>query len=169
MLFAPLYYANVCVNNCLYCGFRSGNPSAARRVLDPREIEAEALALLRMGHRRLLLVASEDPSRSGRELLLAAAHAVRRVRFDGASIEHVGMEVAPGGMDLFRAMAEAGVDSYTLFQETYDRRIYAIVHPDGPKRGLRPPHRCSEPGALGQESAGSDSACFSDWPIPGRS
>lgn len=133
-LFAPLYYANVCVNNCLYCGFRSGNPNAARRVLVPEEIEAEAAALLRMGHRRLLLVASEDPSRRGRELLLDAARAVRRARFEDASIEHVGMEVAPGGVDLFRAMSGAGVDSYTLFQETYDRKIYAAVHPNGPKR-----------------------------------
>jgi 2-iminoacetate synthase len=133
-LFAPLYYASVCVNNCLYCGFRSGNPNAARRVLDSREIEIEAETLLRMGHRRVLLVASEDPSRSGRDLLLQAARAVRRARVDGASVEHVGMEVAPGDRDLFRAMSDAGVDSYTLFQETYDRKVYSVVHPHGPKR-----------------------------------
>jgi 2-iminoacetate synthase len=134
LLFAPLYYASVCVNNCLYCGFRSGNPNAARRVLDPREIEIEAETLLGMGHRRVLLVASEDPSRGGRDLLLDAARAVRRARVDGASIEHVGMEVAPGDVGLFRLMSEAGVDSYTLFQETYDRKVYAAVHPSGPKR-----------------------------------
>lgn len=134
LLFAPLYYSNVCVNNCLYCGFRRGNPNAARRVLTTVEIEAEAEILLRMGHRRVLLVASEDPSRSGRDLLIQAAQAVRRARVDGAAIEHVGMEVAPGDRSLFRAMAAAGVDSYTLFQETYDRRTYAEVHPDGPKK-----------------------------------
>jgi 2-iminoacetate synthase len=134
LLFAPLYYSNVCVNNCLYCGFRRGNPNAARRVLSPEEIGREAEALLRMGHRRILLVASEDPSPTGRDLLLAAVRKIREVRVDGGRVEQVGMEVAPGDIEMFRSMADVGVDSYTLFQETYNRGIYEVVHPDGPKR-----------------------------------
>ncbi len=132
-LFAPLYYANVCVNDCLYCGFRRENRTANRRVLSPGEIAAEAEALLEMGHRRILLVASEDPSARGRALVLDAARAVRSARHGGASASQVAMEVAPGTIADFRAMAEAGVDAYVLFQETYDRRLYGRVHVSGPK------------------------------------
>jgi 2-iminoacetate synthase len=136
------------VNNCLYCGFRRGNPNAARRVLEPEEIEEETRILLAMGHRRILLVASEDPTPPGRELLLDAVRAVRKARVGGDAVEQVGMEVAPGDPGLFRAMAGAGVDSYTLFQETYDRTVYAAVHPDGPKRDFD--RRLAAPGrALG--------------------
>ena len=132
-LFAPLYYANVCVNNCPYCGFRRENRDARRRVLAPEEIEEEAVALLGMGHRRILLVASEDPSRQGRELELEAVRRVRAARANGQGVEQIGIEVAPGEAERFRNLAAAGVDSYLLFQETYDRRLYALVHPDGPK------------------------------------
>ena len=31
--FAPLYASNFCVNNCLYCGFRTGNAGAVLRFL----------------------------------------------------------------------------------------------------------------------------------------
>ncbi|MBM3287024.1 MAG: radical SAM protein [Candidatus Eisenbacteria bacterium] len=133
-LFAPLYFSNLCANNCLYCGFRRGNPNASRRVLTAEEIEKETVALLEMGHRRILLVASEDPTEKGRRLILTAARAVRETRANGDAVVHMGFEVAPGDVEQFREMAEAGVDSYTLFQETYDRRTYGVVHPEGPKR-----------------------------------
>ena len=133
-VFAPLYYSNRCVNNCLYCGFRRDNVDADRRVLTPEEIEIEASALLAQGHTRILLVASEDPSDGGRLLAIEAIRRVRAARFDGRGVEHIAMEVAPGEVDDFRALAGEGLDAYVLFQETYDREIYAAVHPDGRKR-----------------------------------
>ncbi len=132
-LFAPLYYSNVCVNDCLYCGFRRENRNARRRVLEPEEIEGEARALLAIGHGRILLVASEDPSERGLALALEATRRVRGVREGGRKVAHLGMEVAPGDVARFREMSNAGVDSYVLFQETYDREVYGRVHPDGPK------------------------------------
>lgn len=133
-IFAPLYYSNRCANNCLYCGFRRANPDARRRILTLEEIESETQALLLRGHRRILLVASEDPSPAGRSLALDAVRRARSTRLDGAGVEQLAVEIAPGDVGDFRALAEAGVDAYVLFQETYDRSIYARVHPDGPKR-----------------------------------
>ncbi|HNS49536.1 MAG TPA: [FeFe] hydrogenase H-cluster radical SAM maturase HydG, partial [bacterium] len=52
--FAPLYLGNRCVNNCLYCGFRSGNAAERRRVLSLDEIRGETEVLAgRIGHKRL--------------------------------------------------------------------------------------------------------------------
>lgn len=36
--FAPLYMSNLCVNDCLYCGFRCSNKKASRRILSLDEI-----------------------------------------------------------------------------------------------------------------------------------
>jgi 2-iminoacetate synthase len=133
-LFAPLYYSNVCVNNCLYCGFRRDNVRARRRILTPDEIEIETRALLRMGHRRVLLVASEDPSASGRSLALAAVARARAAREGEWGVEQLAVEIAPGTVEDFRELARTGVDAYVLFQETYDRTRFSEVHPDGSKR-----------------------------------
>lgn len=149
-IFAPLYYSNRCANNCLYCGFRRDNPDARRRVLSLEEIENETRALLLHGHRRILLVASEDPSPAGRSLALDAVRRARAVRLGDSRIEQLAVEIAPGEVDDFRALAAAGVDAYVLFQETYDPEIYARVHPDGPKRDydfrLGAPERALEGG-----------------------
>ncbi|WP_211436005.1 hypothetical protein [Candidatus Kuenenia stuttgartiensis] len=32
VFFAPLYISNYCVNDCLYCGFRAGNPAMRKNL-----------------------------------------------------------------------------------------------------------------------------------------
>src|SRR3989339_2279139 len=39
VLFAPLYFTNVCINNCLYCAFRRENKELKRKTLTINEIE----------------------------------------------------------------------------------------------------------------------------------
>jgi 2-iminoacetate synthase len=143
LLFAPLYFSNVCVNNCLYCGFRRDNRDARRTVLSPEEVTEEARALLRMGHRRVLVIASEDPSPHGRAREIEAARCVREASLEGIRFAHVSAELAAADEDHYRNLARAGVDSYVLFQETYDRELYARVHPEGPKRDYD--HRLGAP------------------------
>jgi 2-iminoacetate synthase len=133
LLFAPLYFSNVCVNNCLYCGFRRDNRAQERIVLTPEKVTEEARALLHMGHRRVLVIASEDPSPRGRAREVEAVRRVREASLDGARFRHVSGELAAADEAHYRDLARAGVDSYVLFQETYDRAIYARVHPEGPK------------------------------------
>ena len=61
VLFAPIYTGNACVNNCVYCGFRRDNKALKRKILTLDEIENETLHLLRMGHKRALLICGESP------------------------------------------------------------------------------------------------------------
>ena len=35
VMFAPLYISSYCINNCTYCGYRSGNQEQLRRRLTP--------------------------------------------------------------------------------------------------------------------------------------
>jgi len=43
--FAPLYMSNLCVNGCLYCGFRKENEHEVRRKLSMDEVRRETVVL----------------------------------------------------------------------------------------------------------------------------
>jgi len=47
VLFAPLYIANHCTNNCLYCGFRRDNKELNRVALTMEQIKNEVKVLER--------------------------------------------------------------------------------------------------------------------------
>jgi 2-iminoacetate synthase len=131
-LFAPLYYSNVCANDCVYCGYRRSLGSARRRVLSEEQIADEAALLFSQGHRRILLIASEDPTPKGLDMARCAVEAVRSVETEEARIS-ISLEIAPRPPADFRVLKQAGASSYILFQETYDPDLYGRMHPSGPK------------------------------------
>jgi 2-iminoacetate synthase len=128
-MFAPLYLSNECVNNCQYCGFSRDNP-ILRVTLSLEEVGREAQALKEQGFRNLLLVAGEHPRFVSNNYLkdcIAALHA----DWPGISLEIGPMEAAD-----YRPLVEAGADGLVVYQETYDRKIYADMHTAGPKRNF---------------------------------
>jgi 2-iminoacetate synthase len=127
LLYAPLYLSNYCTNGCRYCGFSATN-KVSRRTLTPDEIEQEATIIHSRGFRHILLVTGEAPQLAGNDYLVKA---VERIRSFFSSIS---IEVYPMDEDGYRRMAAAGVDGLTLYQETYDRKLYAETHPFGRKR-----------------------------------
>jgi 2-iminoacetate synthase len=127
LMYAPLYLSNECTNGCRYCGFNAHN-QVPRRTLSLAEVETEARVLHQRGFRHLLLVTGEAPRAADTEYLIAA---IRRIRplFSSLSIEVYPMEEAG-----YRQVIAAGVDGLTIYQETYDRALYAEMHPFGRKR-----------------------------------
>ena len=132
VLFAPLYAGNKCANDCLYCGFRSGNRDIHRITLDREAIEEETRALLRQGHKRLLLLAGET-SGYGVDFTIRALETIYGVEERGAKIRRVNVEVAPMSVEDFRTLKTGGIGTYTCFQETYDPDLYRRYHRRGPK------------------------------------
>jgi 2-iminoacetate synthase len=126
-LYAPLYLSNECTNSCLYCGFNAAN-KIARRTLTLDEIENEARILRKRGFRHVLLLSGEAPRAVDNDFLTAA---IRRVR---PLFSSIGLEVYPMDEAGYRQMVAAGADSLTVYQETYDRALYAALHPAGRKR-----------------------------------
>ncbi len=126
-LFAPLYLSNECINNCRYCGFSRDNP-ILRVTLAVDEVIAEARHLREQGFRNTLLVAGEHPKFvSGRYL----SDCVRALAPDFASIS---IEVGPMERDDYVPVVDAGAEGLVVYQETYDRQVYAELHTAGPKR-----------------------------------
>ena len=61
VFFAPLYCSNLCVNSCVYCGFRSDNCAEKRHVLTMEEVRRETEAVIDEGQKRLIAVYGEHP------------------------------------------------------------------------------------------------------------
>lgn len=129
VLFAPLYTSNKCTNNCLYCGFRRDNRELHRKTLTIEEIVSEAKAMEAQGHKRILLICGEDPKRTGVKHLTAAMEAV----YKACDIRRINVEAAPMKTEEYRELKNAGIGTYVIFQETYNREVYKKMHPSGLK------------------------------------
>jgi 2-iminoacetate synthase len=126
-LYAPLYISNHCENNCLYCGFRHSN-EIERRALTASEVEREAAEIARSGIRHVLILTGESKRYSPLSYIKECVQAVRRY-FSSVSIE-----IYPLAEEEYAVLIAAGVDGITIYQETYERSLYAALHPHGPKR-----------------------------------
>ena len=134
VLFAPLYIANYCSNDCLYCGFRRSNRELTRIALTMEQIASEVRVLEREGHRRLLMLCGEHPSRSSLDYFIEAIETAYGVKTEkGGEIRRINAEIAPLGVPEFKRLKAAKIGTYVLFQETYHHETYRQMHPTGPK------------------------------------
>ena len=126
-LFAPLYLSNECINSCRYCGFSRDNP-ILRVTLSVDEVLKEAKHLAAEGFHQLLLVSGEHPKFVSEDYL---ARCVRALSKEFASIS---IEVGPLETADYASIVEAGAEGLVVYQETYNRAVYAEMHTAGPKR-----------------------------------
>lgn len=133
VMFAPLYLSNYCVNGCLYCPYHQKNKTIARKKLTQQEIEKEVIALQDMGHKRLAIEAGEDPVNNPIEYILESIKTIYSVKHKNGAIRRVNVNVAATTVENYRKLKEAGIGTYILFQETYHKESYEILHPTGPK------------------------------------
>jgi 2-iminoacetate synthase len=151
VIFAPLYIANLCANNCLYCGFRRDNKELQRVALNMEQIANEVRVLEREGHKRLLMLCGEHPTRSSLDYFMEAIETAYAVKTEhGGEIRRINVEVAPLEVAEFKLLKKTGIGTYVLFQETYHHTTYKTMHPSGPKKDfawrLTAMHRAQEGG-----------------------
>jgi len=125
-LYAPLYLANYCDNECLYCGFNRAH-SIERKKLSLAEVEMEAQVIQRTGIRHILILTGESREHTPVSYLKECVLVLKKY-FSSIAIEVYPLEALE-----YRELIEAGVDGLTLYQETYDRALYARLHCKGPK------------------------------------
>jgi len=128
-LFAPLYLSNECINNCTYCGFSRDNP-ILRVTLSLDEVKREADALKAQGFRNLLLVAGEHPK------FVSNGYMRDCIEMLHPEWPSISLEVGPMETEEYRPLVAAGADGLVVYQETYDRAVYAEMHTAGPKRNF---------------------------------
>lgn len=137
VLFAPLYLSNYCINGCLYCPYHAKNKHISRKKLTQDEIKKEIIALQDMGHKRLALEAGEDPVHNPIEYILESIKTIYDTTHDRGVIRRVNVNIAAETVENFKKLHDAGIGTYVLFQETYNKKRYEELHPSGPKSNYR--------------------------------
>ncbi|WP_195276517.1 [FeFe] hydrogenase H-cluster radical SAM maturase HydG [Anaerotruncus rubiinfantis] len=133
VMFAPLYLSNYCVNECRYCPYHHHNKHIARKQLSQEDIVREVTALQDMGHKRLALETGEDPVNCPIEYVLESIKTIYSVKHKNGSIRRVNVNIAATTVENYKKLKDAGIGTYILFQETYNRESYEYLHPAGPK------------------------------------
>ncbi|MDO5126892.1 MAG: [FeFe] hydrogenase H-cluster radical SAM maturase HydG [Eubacteriales bacterium] len=133
VMFAPLYLSNYCINGCVYCPYHIKNKHIARKKLTQEEIRREVIALQDMGHKRLAIEAGEDPQNNPIEYILESIRTIYDIKHKNGAIRRVNVNIAATTVEEYRMLHEAGIGTYILFQETYNKKGYEELHPYGPK------------------------------------
>ena len=133
VMFAPLYLSNHCVNGCVYCPYHAKNKTIPRRKLTQEEIRREGIALQDMGHKRLALETGEHPKLSPIEYVLESIDTIYSIHHKNGAIRRVNVNIAATTVENYTRLKDAGIGTYILFEETYDREAYERLHPTGPK------------------------------------
>ena len=133
VLFAPLYLSNYCVNGCLYCPYHAKNKHIPRVKLTQEQIKQEVMALQDMGHKRLAIEAGEDPVHNPIEYILESINTIYSIKHKNGAIRRVNVNIAATTHENYKKLKDAGIGTYILFQETYNKESYERLHPTGPK------------------------------------
>ena len=133
VMFAPLYLSNYCVNGCTYCPYHLKNKHIRRKKLTQEAIVREVIALQDLGHKRLALETGEDPVHNPIEYVLESIRMIYGIKHKNGAIRRVNVNIAATTVENYRKLKEAGIGTYILFQETYNKKAYEELHPTGPK------------------------------------
>ncbi len=163
--YTPLYLSNECDSVCLYCGY-SKNRKIKRVTLSLSEIEENYVFLKNKGFDNILLVTGESRKHFNVSLLSEAVKLAKKY------FTFVGIEVYPMTVSEYREVLDSGCDGLTVYQETYDPKLYSKYHLEGEKTDyvwrLDTPDRALEAGfrkiglgvLLGLKNPVSEIACL---------
>ena len=126
-LYTPIYLSDHCENQCSYCGFNVQN-NFTRKKLSLEEVEKEAAFISSTGLRHILVLTGDSREKSPPEYIKSCIKILKKY-FTSISIEIYALTESE-----YAEMVEEGVDGLTIYQETYDEKVYERVHKAGPKR-----------------------------------
>ncbi len=126
-LYIPLYLSSYCSGGCAYCGF-AADRKTQRHVLSFAAIEKELTAIKAMGFEEILFLTGERSEYADLDYLHKCIEQAARY------FHNITIEVFPMAENEYRFLADAGCTGVTLYQETYDSKIYDQMHRWGPKK-----------------------------------
>ncbi|MCD2346666.1 2-iminoacetate synthase ThiH [Clostridium guangxiense] len=130
VLYTPMYIANYCVNGCAYCGYNVRN-KIARKQLTFEEIEKEAKAIHESGMRNIIVLTGESKVHTPVSYIRDAIKILKKY------FSSICIEIYPLEVEEYRELVDAGADSLTIYQETYNEEKYDKVHLSGPKKNFK--------------------------------
>lgn len=128
--FTPMYLSNYCSNQCDYCGFSIRN-HIDRNQLSLDDVHQEAKKIADTGLKHILILTGDSPKIATLDYIKNCCEILRDY-FTSISIEVYALDV-----EGYKTLVTAGVDSLTIYQETYHRDLYDRLHVKGPKKDFR--------------------------------
>ena len=98
-----------------------------------------------MGHKRLAIEAGEDPVNNPIEYILDCIKTIYSIHHKNGAIRRVNVNIAATTVENYRRLKEAGIGTYILFQETYNKESYLQAASHRPQARLRLSHRGDGP------------------------
>ena len=86
-----------------------------------------------MGHKRLALETGEDPVNIPIEYVLESIKTIYSIKHKNGAIRRVNVNIAATTVENYKKLKDVGIGTYILFQETYHKDNYEVLHPTGPK------------------------------------
>lgn len=129
-LFTPLYLANYCESRCVYCGFNCTN-RIQRSMLSAEEVEAEGKAIAEQGFEHIIILTGEAPKKTPITYIADCAKILKKY------VSSICVEIYSAEVEDYKLLIENGVDSFTMFQETYNPELYKTLHLAGIKKDYR--------------------------------
>ena len=121
------------MNGCIYCPYHAKNKHIPRKKLTQEEIRNEVIALQDMGHKRLAIELGEHPVQNPIEYVLESIKTIYSIHHKNGDIRRVNVNIAATSVENYRKLKDAGIGTYILFQETYNKANYEHLHaPCGP-------------------------------------
>src|SRR6056297_3099440 len=117
-------FSNVCVKHCAYCGIGAHNSSAVRYRMSDDEIMNAVRTILDYDIHTVVLQSGEDPENTPEHI----EKLIRRIR----KISNIAITLSLGeyGGETYQRWRNAGADRYLLKFETYNEKLYRLLHPD---------------------------------------
>jgi 2-iminoacetate synthase len=132
--YGVVYIHDYCVNLCTYCGDSKHAHFSNRRLLSVAEFRTDVKALLdRHPLKEICVLMGEDPRRFEFGDLLVYLASITEF-YDETIILNIPPLSAHRFAELRAGIPEKNRLQFRVFQETYDRDIYAREHTEGPKK-----------------------------------
>lgn len=126
-LFTPMYISNFCQNRCPYCSFAQEH-SIKRKQLTFDEIRKESEKIAQDGMRHILVLTGEAPKITDFEYVYKSLKIISEY-FSSVAIEIYPMTEREYGI----LVTDGCIDGLTIYQETYNEKLYRSLHTGGPK------------------------------------
>jgi len=126
-LYGFIYFSTYCRNLCAFCYYRKDNKIAPRYRKSIEEVMEAVDKLIKSGVHLIDLTMGEDPQIREVEGYKSLLDICREIK---GSYDHPLM-VSPGVVppEILTRLSSIGVDWYALYQETYNRELFAKLKP----------------------------------------
>lgn len=129
------YLWDTCVEKCVYCPAALDNRARAGyspRMLTVEEAVLETQAIMDIGHTHVCYLAGEDLRPQALDFLIACLKEI-----DQLGLSEIILNISPKDDADFRTIRKAVKETslqFRVFQESYDRVTYSMMHPKGEGR-----------------------------------